>query len=92
MRQNEGNKTHQAFEVPMTVHIRHPDRERWEAVLIQCGFTDILRDPPPVDLSRRYINSGRTHTARSIVALVQAVFLNPAYALSGTSSPLDLLS
>jgi len=32
----------------MTVHIRHPDLERREAVLVHPSFTDILRSPTSV--------------------------------------------
>lgn len=35
-------RTHQAFEMFMTVHIRDFNRESWEAILVYRGFTDIL--------------------------------------------------
>ena len=82
-------RTYQTIKMFMTVHIRHFDCKRRETVIVHRGFTDILCGSSSISCPRR---CQRIRTARSIVALVQAVFINPAYCLSGTSRPLDLLS
>ena len=77
------------IEVLVTVHIRYFDQEWWETILMHRSFADTLRDPLVINRSQW---RERVHTARSIVALVQAVFRNPVYRPSGASRPLDILS